>query len=72
MYNYNRERKAKCVMGLGIMFLIYNFFRCMAIIARILGRKNGIDPNIHSKIISRIRDELEKGEFNDIRSEEKA
>ena len=72
VYNYNRERKAKCVMGLGIMFLIYNFFRCMAIIARILGRKNGIDPNIHSKIISRIRDELEKGEFNDIRSEEKS
>jgi hypothetical protein len=72
VYNYNRERKAKCVMGLGIMFLIYNFFRCMAIIARILGRKNGIDPNIHLKIISRIRDELEKGEFNDIRSEEKS
>ena len=70
VYNYTRRKRANCVMGLGIMFLIYNFIKIMAIIGNILGRKN-LDSNSYSKIIDRIKNDLGKGGDNDLRSEEK-
>ena len=71
-YNYTRKRRANSVMGLGIIFLIYNFMRTLAIIGKILGGKNGIDSSLYPKIIDRIRNDLGKGEDNDLRSEEKS
>ena len=50
-YNYTRRRRANCVMGLGILFLIYNFMRTLAIIGKIIGGKNSIDSTLYSKII---------------------
>ena len=70
-YNYTRKKRANCVMGLGIMFLIYNFMRTLAIIGKIIGGNNKVDSTLYSKIIDRIRNDLGKGEDNDIRSEEK-
>ena len=59
-------------MGLGIIFLIYNFFKIMAIVCKILGGKNGIDSSLYAKTVNNIRFELGKGEENDLRSEEKS
>ena len=70
VYNYTRRKRANCIMGLGIIFLIYNFIKIMAIIGNILGRKN-LDSNSYSKIIDRIKNDLGKGGDNDLRSEEK-
>ena len=70
-YNSTRRKRANCVMGFGIMFLIYNFIKIMAIICKILG-KNGIETSLYSKIIDRIKNDLGKGEDNDLRSEEKS
>ena len=71
-YNYTRKKRANSVMGLGIIFLIYNFFRMLAIISKIVGGKNTIDPIMTSKLIDNIKIELGKGEENDLRSEEKS
>ena len=71
-YNYTRRKRANCVMGLGILFLIYNFMRTLAIIGKIIGGKNSIDSTLYSKIIDRIRNDLGKGGDNDLRSEEKS
>ena len=30
-FNYNRKKRVDAVMGLGIFYLIYNFFKCLAI-----------------------------------------
>jgi hypothetical protein len=37
-YNYNRKKRCEAVMGLGIFYLIYNFFKVLAITINILGR----------------------------------
>ena len=71
-YNYTRKKRANSVMGLGIIFLIYNFIRTLAIIGKILGGKNSLDSSLYSKTIERIRNDLGKGEDNDLRSEEKS
>ena len=39
-YNNTRKKRVVCVMGLSIMFLIYNFARILAIVLRILGDKD--------------------------------
>ena len=70
-YNNTRRKRANCVMGLGILFLIYNFIKIMAIIGKLLGGKNGLKSDLYSKIIDRIKYDLGKGEDNDMRSEEK-
>ena len=35
-YNYNRKKRCEAVMGLGIFYLIYNFFKILAITMNIL------------------------------------
>ena len=72
MYNYTREKRAKAIMGLGIIFLIYNFFRMLAIVSKIVGGNKTIDPIMTSKIVDNIKTELGKGDENDLRSEEKS
>ena len=71
-FNYTREKRANSVMGLGIIFLIYNFVRIMAIVCKILSGKNGIDSTLYAKTVDKIRIDLGKGEDNDLRSEEKS
>ena len=71
-FNYTREKRANSVMGLGIIFLIYNFVRIMAIVCKILKKKNGIDSTLYAKTVDKIRNDLGKGEDNDLRSEEKS
>ena len=71
-FNYTREKRANSVMGLGIIFLIYNFVRIMAIVCKILSGKNGIDSTLYAKNVDKIRNDLGKGEDNDLRSEEKS
>ena len=58
-FNYNRQRRVDAVMGLGIFYLIYNFFKCLAISIGLIGGqkkaflsinideeiKNGFSPN---------------------------
>ena len=36
-YNYDREKRAKCVMGLAIFYLLYLFFKVIGIIGSLLG-----------------------------------
>ena len=71
-FNYTREKRANSVMGLGIIFLIYNFVRIMAIVCKILSGKNGIDSTLYAKTVDKIKNDLGKGEDNDLRSEEKS
>ena len=71
-FNYTREKRANSVMGFGIIFLIYNFVRIMAIVCKILSGKNGIDSTLYAKTVDKIRNDLGKGEDNDLRSEEKS
>ena len=35
-YNYTRQKRVDAVMGLGIFYLLYNFFKCIAIILNLI------------------------------------
>ena len=71
-YNYNRRTRVKCVMGFGIFYLLYNFFKVIGIVSNILGKSNeAIDPNKNSQIIEGIKNAIGKYEDNDMRSEQK-
>ena len=72
MYNYTREKRAKAIMGLGIIFLIYNFFRMLAIVSKIVGGNKTIDPIMTSKIVDNIKTELGKGDENDLKNKKKS
>jgi hypothetical protein len=71
-YNYTRKKRANAVLGFGIIYLLYNFFKIIAIIGKILVPKNRYDSSMQSKIINNIRNELGKADDNDMRSEEKS
>ena len=71
-YNYTREKRANAVLGFGIIYLLYNFFKIMAIIGKILAPKNRHDSNMQSKIVNNIKSELGKSDDIDMRSEEKS
>ena len=56
-FNYNREKRAKCVIGLSIFYLIYLFFKIVAIIFPLLcGTK--INTNIENKIAKALNEEI--------------
>ena len=67
-YNTDLTKKANCVMALGIMFLVYNFFRTIAIIIKITCHKEESfdNKNLFKKIDTRINKE---GEQNDNKDE---
>ena len=70
-YNNTRRKRANCIMGFGIFYLIYNFFKIIAIIINILGNTDdAIDSNKNSRIINEIKSYLGKDDY-DMRSEEK-
>ena len=49
-YNVNRKKRATSIMGFGILFLIYNFFRMLAIVFKKLNEKTNEDKNINKDI----------------------
>ena len=72
-FNYTRRKKAESIMGFGIFYLIYNFFKVIAIVGKILGSSDDAnDPNKNSKILAGIKRNLGKGDDNDMGSEEKS
>ena len=42
LYNYTREKRVKAVMGFGIFYLIYNFFKMIAICLSILSKDSDV------------------------------
>ena len=71
-FNYTRRKRVVCIMGFGIFYLIYNFFKVMGIICNILGSNDEpIDPKKNGQIIESIKNALGKFDENDMRSEEK-
>ncbi len=69
-YNINRRKRAECVMGFGIFYLLYNFFKILGIIINILSKDEAVDSNKNSSIIDSLKDEIGKDE-DDLRSESK-
>ena len=74
-YNTTRRKRANCVMGLAIFFLIYSFFRTFAIVIKLVCSKEESFDN--KTLCDKIKDELEKEEEisskkdEDVNSEEK-
>ena len=67
-YNVDRKKRANCVMGFGIFFLIYNFFRMLAVVFKIIKGK----PNESKTINDEIKKDLVKpGNEEDLQSEQK-
>ena len=69
-YNNGKGKRVKCVMAFGIMFLVYNFFRTIAILIKLMCKKEESFNN--PKLNEKIKDTLNKnvGE-EDMESEEK-
>ncbi len=44
-YNYNRQKRVDAVMGLGIFYLLYNFFKIIAIIMNLLNNNQFMTNN---------------------------
>ena len=42
LYNYTREKRVKAVMGFGIFYLIYNFFKMIAICMSLLSKDSDV------------------------------
>ena len=42
-YNYNRKKRVESVMGLGIFYLIYNFFKILAIVISIINNEKKVN-----------------------------
>ena len=71
-YNYTRRKRVVCVMGFGIFYLIYNFFKIFGIVVHILGNKDEFaDISRNRQVNISIRNELGLNDNNDMRSEEK-
>jgi hypothetical protein len=71
-YNNTRRKRANCVLGLGVLYLIYNFFKIMGIICKILNSNDDSTNTVrNNKLIESIKKDLWKGDDNDYRSEEK-
>ena len=56
-YNYNTKKRANAVMGLAIFYLIYLFFKIIAIISNILNSSK--NPDVHKEVNSSIKSEFE-------------
>jgi hypothetical protein len=71
-YNVSRRKRVECVMGFGIFYLLYNFFKVMGICMRILGSSDDAnDSNKNSKIILSIKKDLGNFDGDGMGSEEK-
>ena len=67
-YNVTRRKRAECIMGFGIFYLLYNFFKIIGIIINLLSKDDAVDPKKNNSIINSIKNELGKDE-DDFRSE---
>ena len=71
-YNYTRRKRTECVMGFGIFYLFYNFFKTIGIVLKILGQSDDAnDSSKNARIVAGIKNMLGKDEDNDMGSEEK-
>ena len=68
-YNNDNKKKANCVMAFGIIYLVYNFVRSLAVIFEICFKKEEAFDNENMKK-NIVKDLEEKGEEGDIYSEE--
>ena len=67
-YNVTRRKRAECIMGFGIFYLLYNFFKIIGIIMNLLSKDDAVDSSKNISIINSIKNELGKDE-DDFRSE---
>ena len=68
-YNFDNKKKANCVMGFGIIYLVYNFIRSLAIVLEICFKKEETFTN--QSLLNNIKDDLEgKEERKDSDDEE--
>ena len=69
-YNIGREKRVNCVMGLAILFLIYSFFRTLAIIINLVCNKE--ESFINEKLLLKIKNVLNNEEIDneDVANEE--
>ena len=71
-FNYTRRKRAESIMGYGIFYLIYNFFKVIGIVSNILGKSDeAYNTSKNANIINSIKNGLGKGDDFDMRSEEK-
>ena len=69
-YNYNRRKRVVCVMGFGIFYLIYNFFKIIGIIFKLLSKDDAVNSNKNRQIVEGIKSDIGK-DADDFRNEEK-
>ena len=61
-YNTTRRKRANCVMGLAIFFLVYSFFRTVAIMMKLIcSKEEGFDNVV---LCENIKKELENEQIN--------
>jgi hypothetical protein len=69
-YNTDNKKKANCVMAFGIIYLIYNFIRTLAVLFEIFLKKEEAFNN--ESLFNNIKRDFENGEDDvDLKSEEK-
>ena len=56
-YNFDNKKKANCVMGFGIIYLVYNFIRSLAIVLEICFKKEETFTN--QSLLNNIKNDLE-------------
>ena len=66
-YNVTRRKRAECIMGFGIFFLLYNFFKIIGIVINILNKDDAVGSKSNETINS-IKNELGRDE-DDFKSE---
>ena len=69
-YNTDNKKKANCVMAFGIIYLVYNFVRSLAIIMEICFKKEETFNN--QNLIKNIQKDLNEKEDSDIHSEKES
>ena len=68
-YNSDNKKKANCVLAFGIIYLIYNFIRTLAIVFELCFNKEEAFNN--ESLYNNIKRDLNEENEDDIRSEEK-
>ena len=67
-YNVTRRKRAECIMGFGIFYLLYNFFKIIGIVLNLLSKDDAVDSKKNNSIINSLKNELGK-DGDDFRSE---
>lgn len=67
-YNVTRRKRAECIMGFGIFYLLYNFFKSIGIVINLLSKDDAVDSNKNNSISNSLKNELGR-DGDDFRSE---